>query len=371
MRPPSRATTRTRAKTPARPRAHPVASRHGARTHRTPLRLFLAPARRNLGTPRTTLTIRDPRPSPPRRRLVSPPPANPWTRASGASRSPSARRDVDRDAVRDSWREKQTDLEDVSAAEAFEAARKRRDTEDAARARKSAASERAANETAASAGGGDVIDLIDDDDEEDEENRDRSEKADRKSVADKKASRAKSPTRAELAAAAKARRDSRLASASAASRPPARRHTPRGNPLLDPPRYEPDPSSAPTAADLRLRTDEACEVRDVGMGWVPLTACLDTGNAGCTLIHRSAAILAGLCDGFGRPTGGARGSVEVRGVVEGAAERIPRTTIAYRIKGKVMVVEAGITNAAMGCDLLVARSDIAEFERDGYTLTAR
>jgi hypothetical protein len=63
--------------------------------------------------------------------------------------------------------------------------------------------------------------------------------------------------------------------------------------------------------------------------------------------------------------------VEVRGVVEGAAERIPRTTIAYRIKGKVMVVEAGITNAAMGCDLLVARSDISEFERDGYTLTAR
>ncbi len=109
----------------------------------------------------------------------------------------------------------------------------------------------------------------------------------------------------------------------------------------------------------------------MGMGWVPLTACLDTGNAGCTLIHRRAAIAAGLCDGFGRPTGGARGSVEVRGVVEGAAERIPRTTIAYRIKGKVMVVEAGITNAAMGCDLLVARSDIAEFERDGYTLTAR
>lgn len=109
----------------------------------------------------------------------------------------------------------------------------------------------------------------------------------------------------------------------------------------------------------------------MGMGWVPLTACLDTGNAGCTLIHRDAAIAAGLCDGFGRPTGGARGSVEVRGVVEGAAERIPRTTIAYRIKGKVMVVEAGITNAAMGCDLLVARSDIAEFERDGYTLTAR
>ena len=146
-------------------------------------------------------------------------------------------------------------------------------------------------------------------------------------------------------------------------RPPARRHTPRGNPLLDPPRYEPDPSSAPTAADLRLRTDEACEVSRRVMGWVPLTACLDTGNAGCTLMHRRAAIRAGLCDGFGRPTGGARGSVEVRGVVEGAAERIPRTTIAYRIKGKVMVVEAGITTEAMGCDLLVARSDIAEFER--------
>lgn len=77
VRPPSRATTRTRAKTPARPRAHPVASRHGARTHRTPLRLFLAPARRNLGTPRTTLTIRDPRPSPPAGASSHPPPRTP------------------------------------------------------------------------------------------------------------------------------------------------------------------------------------------------------------------------------------------------------------------------------------------------------
>ena len=63
--------------------------------------------------------------------------------------------------------------------------------------------------------------------------------------------------------------------------------------------------------------------------------------------------------------------VEVRGVVEGASERVPMTTLVYRIKGKEMCVQAGITGAALGCDLLISRREIAEFERDGYTLTAR
>ena len=141
------------------------------------------------------------------------------------------------------------------------------------------------------------------------------------------------------------------------------------NPLLDPPRYE--PSAAPSAADLRLSTDERAEIADVGLAWYPCSACLDTGNAGCTLIAQELATRMGLCDGLGRPTGGFAGYVEVRGVVAGAAERLAKVHVTYRIKGKTMRVWAGITRAGLGCDLLVSRNDIVEFERDGYTLSAR
>jgi len=36
-----------------------------------------------------------------------------------------------------------------------------------------------------------------------------------------------------------------------------------------------------------------------------------------------------------------------------------------------MIVDAGITGAEMGCDLLVSRAEIARFEDDGFTLRAR
>jgi hypothetical protein len=80
----------------------------------------------------------------------------------------------------------------------------------------------------------------------------------------------------------------------------------------------------------------------------------------------------GLCDGYGNPLAGGRMRyVHVRGVVEGASEKVPTTTIEYRIKGKTMIVDAGITGAEMGCDLLVSRAEIARFEDDGFTLRAR
>lgn len=36
-----------------------------------------------------------------------------------------------------------------------------------------------------------------------------------------------------------------------------------------------------------------------------------------------------------------------------------------------MTVTAGVTEARMGCDLLVSRHEIAQFEADGYRFSAR
>ena len=89
------------------------------------------------------------------------------------------------------------------------------------------------------------------------------------------------------------------------------------------------------------------------------------------MIAQELATRMGLCDGLGAPTGGFAGDVEVRGVVAGAAERLPKVFVTYRIKGKTMRVWAGVTHARLGCELLVSMNDNVEFERDGYTLSAR
>ena len=39
--------------------------------------------------------------------------------------------------------------------------------------------------------------------------------------------------------------------------------------------------------------------------------------------------------------------------------------------GKRMHIVAGLTDARLGCDLLISRREIAEFESDGYRLSAR
>ncbi len=41
------------------------------------------------------------------------------------------------------------------------------------------------------------------------------------------------------------------------------------------------------------------------------------------------------------------------------------------LAGKKMHVVAGLTEARLGCDLLISRREIAEFELDGYRLSAR
>ena len=41
------------------------------------------------------------------------------------------------------------------------------------------------------------------------------------------------------------------------------------------------------------------------------------------------------------------------------------------VAGKRLHVVAGLTEARLGCDLLISRREIAEFESDGYRLSAR
>ena len=284
---------------------------------------------------------------------------NPWSVASGdADARAEPGREVgsrngkaaDRNAVRESWAETQTRLAVASAreAEAREAASRRADADAKAQAAMATEERRRAAE--------EVIELSGD--EEDDAGV---------------ALGGEKENESELAAAQRRRREAYDAhvkrSRDASGKQREKERGAFTNPLLDPPRYE--PNDGPNAADLRLSTDERAEIRDVYLAWYPCSACLDTGNAGCTLIAQELATRMGLCDGFGAPTGGFAGYVEVRGVVAGAAERLPKVRVTYRIKGKTMRVWAGMTRAGLGCDLLVSRSDIVAFERDGFVLSAR
>lgn len=257
---------------------------------------------------------------------------------------------LNRFAVRESWAETQTRLAVASArdAEAREAALRRAEADAKAQAAMAAEERRRAAD--------EVIELSGD--EEDEAAT---------------ALRGEKENESALAAARRRRREAYEAHVNREPRTAVTTNKKRTgtftNPLLDPPRYE--PSREKNAADLRLSTDELAEVADVCLAWYPCSACLDTGNAGCTLIAQELATRMGLCDGLGAPTGGFAGYVEVRGVVAGAAERLPKVFVTYRIKGKTMRVWAGVTRARLGCELLVSRNDIVEFERDGYTLSAR
>ncbi len=161
---------------------------------------------------------------------------------------------------------------------------------------------------------------------------------------------------------------------------------------------------------------------------------LFAGNAGHTLITRSFARQLGLVDMHGNPTQAYSRTIRVQGVVAGAFEMIKTLNITYEIKGrphgllallttpfvvgnkmpiypvtccniwclfvpmafqwlsdllarhsiintlsvkclchagKRMHVVAGLTEARLGCDLLISRREIADFESDGYRLSAR
>ena len=141
------------------------------------------------------------------------------------------------------------------------------------------------------------------------------------------------------------------------------------NPFWQPPMYV--PAEGPCVEDFKIFTDEYVEVRDMGMQWHgKYRACLDTGNAGCTLIQKHVAQVLGLCDALGRPTESRWEKQSVNGVVAGASEMIYMCTLTYRLKGKEITCRAGITHARLGCDLLIARREIQEFERSGYTFKA-
>ena len=202
---------------------------------------------------------------------------------------------------------------------------------------------------------------------------------------------AKEPTRAELAAAAAKRRaqyEAHIASFGGgggtgkgggyiqggqiiSGPPPVAGGGGGGNPLLNPPGAYVPPAGR-SNHDLNIGTDETAECRDVSGSWYSARACLDTGNGGGTLVTKNLAIKLGLVDGFGRPAGG--GSVRmvtVRGVVAGASERVPVVSgLTYRIKGKEMTVDAGVTECDFDCDLLISRAEIMAFEADGYKFTA-
>ena len=186
---------------------------------------------------------------------------------------------------------------------------------------------------------------------------------------------AKEPTRAELAAAAAKRRaqyEAHIASFGGgggtgkgggyiqggqivSGPPPVAGGGGGGNPLLNPPGAYVPPAGR-SNHDLNIGTDETAECRDVSGSWYSARACLDTGNGGGTLVTKNLAIKLGLVDGFGRPTGG--GSVRMmtgRGVGAGASERVPVVSgLTYRIKGKEMTVDAGVTECDFDCDLLIS-----------------
>jgi hypothetical protein len=322
-----------------------------------------------------------------RRKLAPSPERNPWTHAAGlaAERTIASPR-----TVAASWARKQEEIEDVGALMRYEAER----------ANERRADEREKTKAAAREAGADVIDLLSDGDDngadvaKEKRRREKRKSAEGEEEEEeemkKKKKKARPPGKENGGRAAEELAAARRRAAIEASKRAATRGgrsggvghghgdvaagSSGGNPLWNPARYVPPPPGAGgvSASDLTLSTDEVAEVRDVNGNWYPCNACLDTGNGGCTLIVRRTAIRMGLCDGYGNPLAGGRMRyVHVRGVVEGASEKVPTTTIEYRIKGKTMIVDAGITGAEMGCDLLVSRAEIARFEDDGFTLRAR
>ncbi len=203
-----------------------------------------------------------------------------------------------------------------------------------------------------------VLDDDDDDEKEKEKEKERKKKAERRRVMLERAKKRLLGFREPVDKDKKEEGDAR-----------AEEWEANENPFWQPPMYV--PAEGPCVEDFEIFTDEYVEVRDMGMQWHgKFRACLDTGNAGCTLIQKHVAQVLGLCDALGRPTESRWEKQSVHGVVAGASEMIYMCTLTYRLKGKEITCRAGITHARLGCDLLIARREIQEFERSGYTFKA-
>jgi hypothetical protein len=69
--------------------------------------------------------------------------------------------------------------------------------------------------------------------------------------------------------------------------------------------------------------------------------CVLAGNGGHTLVARSLARQLGLVDESGWPRQAGTRSTTVRGVVEGASERVPLMSLTYLLRGMLII----LTNA--------------------------
>ena len=130
--------------------------------------------------------------------------------------------------------------------------------------------------------------------------------------------------------------------------------------------YEPKPLLPSEIQTIQTREIVEAEDYSAAGHFHRCSALLDTGNAGRTLITRALATRLGL---FSEPSASSallRKTMPVHGVVAGASERVPLATFAYRLKGKTVRGVVGITNANLGCDVLISLSDIGLFESDGF-----
>ena len=140
---------------------------------------------------------------------------------------------------------------------------------------------------------------------------------------------------------------------------------------FNPPQYVPTGGfKPPKGGELRVR--ELVNLTDASGQTITAAALLDTGNEGCTLITRGAALRSGLGDSAGMPIGSGRvqWTPPVHGVVAGATECLPMLDISYELKGKTVHVRAAITQAHLGCDMIICRKEILMFQNDGFHLSA-
>ena len=130
--------------------------------------------------------------------------------------------------------------------------------------------------------------------------------------------------------------------------------------------YEPKPLLPSETQTIQTRETVEAEDYSAAGHFHRCSAVLDTGNAGRTLITRNLATRLGLFSASASSSALLRKTMPIHGVVAGASERVPLATFAYRLKGKTVRGIVGITNANLGCDVLVSLSDIGLFESDGF-----